>query len=214
MRVIAIVLGLVMPLLACAAEEPEQYQAGVHYTVIQGQPEPPKTGKIEVTEVFWYGCGHCYAFEPVIEPWKAKLPSDVKFIGNPAVWREPMVAHAKLYYTASAMGVLDKLHPVFFETLHKAPSATRALQSPEEISALVSKYGVDGDAFVKTMDSFAVNSQVQQAIARQKSYGITGTPEMVVGGYYLVSSGKAGGHDGMLKVVDFLVDKLRQERKL
>lgn len=211
MRVFAIVLSLILPLLACA-EDTAKYKEGEHYIVIAGQPQPAKTGKIEVTELFWYGCGHCYAFEPLIQKWKAGIADDVQFIGSPAVWRDAMGTHAKLYYTAKSMGVLDKLHSVFFETLHKAPRPTAALVNAQDIAATVSKHGVDGDLFVKTMDSFAVNSQVQQAIARQKSYKISGTPEMVVAGYYLVSSSKAGGHKEMLEVVDYLVDKIRTER--
>lgn len=212
MRIFAIVLGLVLPLLACAQEEAATFKEGEHYTVISGQPEPAKTGDIDVTELFWYGCGHCYNFEPLIQKWKQTLPDDVDFTASPAIWRDAMATHAKLFYTAKSLNQLDKLHPVFFEALHKAPNPTQALQSAGEIAALVSKHGVDGEVFVKTMDSFAVNSQVQQAVARQKSYQISGTPEMVVGGYYLVSSSKAGGHAEMLQVVDFLVDKIRTER--
>ncbi len=212
MRYIAMVFALVLPLLACA-EDTAQFKEGEHYTVIAGQPEPAKkSGKIMVEELFWYGCGHCYAFEPLIQAWQKNMPEDVKFSGSPAIWRDAMAVHAKLYYTAKSLGVYETLHPVFFDTLKKSHNPGVTLIQPEEISKVVSKHGVDGDLFVKTMDSFAVNSQVQQAMARQKTYRISGTPELVVGGYYLVSSSKAGSHKKMLEVVDFLIEKIRKER--
>lgn len=212
MRFLAVVLGLMLPFMAYA-EDAAKYKEGQHYTIIEGAPKPGKTGKIEVTEFFWYGCGHCYNFEPLIQKWKSGIASDVTFTATPAVWRDPMVPHAKMYYTARSLKLLDKLHPVFFNYLNRAPGgAARALQTSDQIANLVKQHDVDADAFVATMESFAVNSQLQQGLARQKAASITGTPEMVVAGYYLVSSSKAGSHQAMLDVVDFLVEKIRKER--
>lgn len=217
MRFLLAILGLALPLLACAAGEPAKpvFEEGKHYTILTGQPKPAKTGKIEVTELFWYGCGHCYNFEGPLEGWKKTLADDVVLVRSPAMWQQrrnppdAMWTHAKLYYTASALGQLDKLHMAFFDAMHKM---NKQLVKPEEIAAVVSAHGLDGEAFVKTMDSFAVSAQVTQADARQRAYRVTGTPELVVGGYYHVSTGNAGGQREMLQVVDFLVDKIRAER--
>ena len=165
--------------------------------------------------MFWYGCGHCYMFEPTLTEWEKTLPKDVVLVRSPAMWQQrrnppdAMWTHAKLYYTASALGQLDKLHHVFFDAMHKL---NKRLVTPEEISSVVSAQGLDGEAFIKTMDSFAVNAQVTQADARQRTYQVTGTPELVVGGYYHVSTSNAGGQKEMLEVVDFLVNKIRSER--
>lgn len=217
MRFLLAILGLAMPLLACAAGEPAKpsFEEGKHYTILSGQPKPPKTGKIEVTEMFWYGCGHCYTFEGPLEEWKKTLRDDVTLVRSPAMWQQrrnppdAMWTHAKLYYTASALGQLDKLHMVFFDSMHKL---NKQLVKPEEIAAVVSAQGLDGETFIKTMDSFAVTAQVTQADARQRAFRVTGTPELVVGGYYHVSATNAGGQREMLQVVDFLVDKIRSER--
>jgi len=217
MRFLVALLGLAMPLLACAAEAPAKpkYEEGKHYTVLDDQPKPAKTGKIEVTELFWYGCGHCYAFEPLIEAWEKTLAEDAVLVRSPAMWRQggsvpdAMWTHAKLFYTASALGQLKKLHPVFFEAMHKQ---NKRLLNKEEISALVTAQGLDGEMFVKTMDSFAVNAQVNQADARQRKYRISGTPEMVVAGYYYVNTSAAGSQKEMLQIVNFLIDKIRSER--
>lgn len=211
MRFLAVVLGLVMPLLACAEAKDPKFEEGKHYKVISGQPKPT-ADDIRVTEVFWYGCGHCYNFEPLINKWKQNRPEDVSFERSPAMWKQrrspadAMWTHAKLYYTASSMGVLDKLHPVFFDAMHKL---NKRLVSKDEIAALVSQHGVDGQVFVDTMDSFAVNAQVQQADDRQRTYQITGTPEMIVDEYYHVSASQAGSQEKMLEVVDFLIAKIK-----
>lgn len=214
MRFLAIVLGLALPLLANAekATDKPSFIEGKHYSVIPGQPKPGNTGKIEVTEVFWYGCGHCYTFESLLEEWEANLADDVVVARSPAMWRqrrEPadaMWTHARLFYTAKALGSLDQLHNAFFEAMHKN---NKPLLNKSEIAKLVTDNGLDGDAFVKTMDSFGVNAQVEQADARQRTYKITGTPEMVVGGYYHVSATKAGSQQAMLQTVDYLIDRIR-----
>lgn len=214
MRILAVILGLAMPLLACAQGEKAKpaFEEGVHYSVLSGQDKPSAANKIEVVEMFWYGCGHCYTFEPLVQSWKKELKDDVNFSRSPAMWkqrREPadaMWTHAKLYYTANAMGVLDKLHMAFFDAMHKK---NKALISGDEIAQLVSAHGVDGELFVKTMDSFAVNAQVQQADKRQRTYKVTGTPEMVVEGYYHISATQAGGQQKMLDVAEFLIEKVR-----
>src|SRR5690606_19152100 len=152
-----------------------------------------KSGKIEVTELFWYGCGHCYTFEALLDKWESTLADDVVVTRSPAMWRqrrEPadaMWTHARLFYTAKALGSLDKLHNAFFEAMHKN---NKPQVNKTEIAKLVTDQGLDGDAFVKTMDSFGVNAQVEQADARQRTDKNTGTPEMVVGGYYHVSATK------------------------
>lgn len=217
MRFLAIVLGLLLPLLANAekATDKPAFVEGKHYSVIPGQPKPGKSGKIEVTELFWYGCGHCYTFESLLEEWESTLADDVVVTRSPAMWRqrrEPadaMWTHARLFYTAKALGSLDKLHNAFFEAMHKN---NKPLLNKAEIAQLVTEQGLDGDVFVNTMDSFGVNAQVEQADARQRTYKITGTPEMVVGGYYHVSASKAGSQKAMLQAVDYLIDQIRSSK--
>lgn len=218
MRILFAVLVLLLPMLSLAEDKATKpkFEEGKDYVVLSGQPEPSKTGSIEVTELFWYGCGHCYAFESVITPWKKTLAKDVEFNRSPAMWRvrrdpqDLMWTHAKMYYAASALESLDKLHPVFFDAMHKK---NKRLVDPAEIAALVTAQGLDGEAFVKTMDSFAVNAQVNLADKRQRDYKVSGTPEMVVGGYYHITTSSAGSQKRMLEVVDFLVEKIRKERK-
>jgi len=220
MRFAALVVGFLLPLFAfaeaapAAPKAPAAIEEGKQYEVLEGATKPVPGAKIEVTEVFWYGCGHCYAFEPILEPWVKKLPADVKFSRSPAIWptRRPgmpedlMKTHAKLYYAALAMNAVDKLHQPLFDALQKDG---KGMYDDAEIAAVVKAAGVDGDKFVATMKSFAVSSQVTQADARQKAFKVSGTPEIVVANYYKISASNAGGQKEMLDVADFLIKKLQ-----
>lgn len=195
--------------LACAQEEPAvKYVAGKHYEIL---PNPAKTAdpsKIEVMEVFWYGCGHCYDFEPLVQAWKKNIDEDVVFARTPAMWDRGgvMRKHATLYYAAEALGVLDKVHGDIFEVLVR----NRKLTSREKFAEIFAKHGVSEEQFNKAFDAFGTTGKVAGAEKRvQRNYRTQGTPEMVVNGKYRVSSRTAGGHAGMLSVVDYLVESER-----
>jgi thiol:disulfide interchange protein DsbA len=191
---------------AAKAAEPKEYVAGTDYDVINPPVRAVDSSTIEVAEFFWYGCGHCYSFEPMLEPWKKKLPADVTFRGIPAVWQEKMELHAKAYYTAEALGVLDTMHPVIFQAMNVD---RKPLASQKDIAALFVANGVSEDDFNKAFDSFGVNSQVKQGIAAAKAAQITGTPALVVNGKYHISGRKSGTQSDMLKVADYLIEKER-----
>ena len=194
--------------LSCSAGEDaaKNYVAGTDYDLINPPVRAGDSNKIEVAEFFWYGCSHCYSFEPVLEQWKKTLPEDVGFRGVPAVWRDVMELHAKAYYAAEALGVLDIMHAVIFQAMNvdRKPLASQA-----EIAALFTANGVSEADFTKAFNSFGVSSQVRQGIALGKAAQITGTPALIVNGKYHVSGRKAGGQAGMLKVVDFLIEQER-----
>ncbi len=191
---------------AAKSEAPKEYVAGTDYDVINPPVRAVDPATIEVAEFFWYGCSHCYSFEPLIEPWKKKLPADVTFRGVPAVWQERMELHAKAFYTAEALGVLDKMHPVLFQAMNVD---RKPLASQKEIGALFVANGVSEEDFNKAFTSFGVGSQVRQAIAAAKAAQITGTPALMVNGKYHISGRKAGSQADMLKVAEYLIEKER-----
>lgn len=216
MRALTAILTLVFSLAACADEPAAaaaaaapSFEAGVHYAVIDTPARTSDPSKIEVTEVFWYGCGHCFRFEPVVQQWKSKAADDINFVHSPAMWNKLMELHARAFYAAKALGVADKLHQPLFNALNLE---RRKLQNSDELAELFVAQGVEKDAFLKAFNSFGVTSQVKQADARARSYRITGTPELVVDGKYRVSAKMAGGQDKMLEVVDYLISKVRTER--
>jgi thiol:disulfide interchange protein DsbA len=201
---------LLLSLSCAAAEEPkETYIAGTHYDVIAPVVRTADPDKIEVAEFFWYGCGHCYSFEPALQQWKKTLADDVAFVGIPAIWNEKMALHAAAYYTAETLGVLDTMHDVIFQAMNVD---RKRLATQAEIEALFTANGVSAEDFNKTFKSFGVSSQVRQAGSLAKAAKITGTPALMVDGKYHVSARKAGSQADMLKVVDFLVEEERVAR--
>lgn len=213
MRLFILAAGLVMSLATYAQEAPkapaEKFQEGVHYNLL---PQPVKTitpGKIEVTEAFAYTCGHCYRFESIINRWKAKAADDVEFVKLPVIWRPSMQNMARIMYTGQALNMGDQVDAKVFETIHQE---RKGLNSEGDIAKVFVSLGVPEEKFKKTFNSFGVSAKVQQADARTRSMNVTATPQMIVDGKYTVSAKKDMGHDGMLRVVDFLVEKIRAEK--
>nr|WP_314524049.1 thiol:disulfide interchange protein DsbA/DsbL [uncultured Pseudomonas sp.] len=167
-------------------------------------------GKIEVVELFWYGCPHCYSFEPVINPWVEKLPSDVNFVRIPAMFGGPWDAHGQMFLTLEAMGVEHKVHAAVFEAIQKQH---KKLLTPEEMAEFLATQGVDKDKFLATFNSFAIKGRVVQARELAKKYEITGVPTMIVNGKYRFDIGSAGGAEQALQLADKLVDQERAANK-
>lgn len=202
-RLIACTLLLLAPL---ANAQDSQWEAGKDYDVISPAIRTADPDKIEVVEFFWYGCGHCYTFEPLVSRWKQDLGDDVVFKGSPAIWNQPMELHAKMYFTAEVLGVKDTMHGVLFQAMNVD---RKRLGSESEIRELFVANGVAAEDFDKAFNSFGVNSQVRQANARARAAKITGTPEMMVNGKYRISTRKAGSQENMLKIADFLIEQER-----
>ncbi|MHC8316913.1 thiol:disulfide interchange protein DsbA/DsbL [Pseudomonas sp. LB3P31] len=167
-------------------------------------------GKIEVVELFWYGCPHCYSFEPVINPWVEKLPSDVNFVRIPAMFGGPWDAHGQMFLTLEAMGVEHKVHAAVFEAIQKQH---KKLLTPEEMAEFLATQGVDKDKFLATFNSFAIKGKVVQAKELAKKYEITGVPTLIVNGKYRFDVGSAGGAEQALQLAEKLVDKERAANK-
>ncbi|MBD3609616.1 MAG: thiol:disulfide interchange protein DsbA/DsbL [Gammaproteobacteria bacterium] len=170
--------------------------------------QPTSSGnKIEVVEMFWYGCPHCNQFEPFINSWKKRQQADVAFKRIPAIFNARWELHARAYFTAEVLGVLDKVHTPMFDAIHKQK---KTLATQAALAELFARHGVDKSQFNRSFRSFAVNSKVNWAKKLTKSYQIDGVPTMVVAGKYRTSASLAGGHQQVLNVVDDLV---KQERR-
>ncbi len=209
MRILVALMGLVFSLSACAQEAADTYKEGQHYIVLEQAVRTADPSKIEVAEVFAYSCPHCFDFEPMLHAWEKKQDKDVYLAQTHAMWNPQMEPLIRGYYTSVALKVKEKTHMAVFNTLHLE---RKSLNNAEQWADFFAIYGVDKAKALSTYNSFGVTSQIKQAEARTRSYKITGTPEMVVDGKYRISSRLAGGHTEMLKVVDFLVAKIRAER--
>ncbi len=189
-----------------------RFVEGVDYQILKTPVKPLKKGKIEVTEAFSYVCGHCFTFESILNKWKKSLADDVTLVKLPVVFQESMKHYARIMYTAEALGVADQVNGLVFRAIH---IEKKRLKNANRISPIFESVGVSAEKFKKTFKSFGIDSQVRQASIRTRAMKISGTPQMVVDGRYSVSvpPQEKGGQPQMLKIVDFLLDKIRLERK-
>lgn len=193
-------------LFGMTAQAAEPIEAGKQYVELSSAVPVSEPGKIEVVEMFWYGCPHCYAFEPTINPWAEKLPADVHFVRIPAMFGGPWDAHGQLFLTLQSMGVENKVHSAVFNAIQ---NEHKKLTTPDEMAEFVATQGVDKDKFLATFNSFAIKGQIVAAKELAKKYGVTGVPTLIVNGKYRFDLGSAGGPEQTLQVADQLIAKER-----
>lgn len=206
--VVVLLCSIALGAPAWAAE----YQAGRDYSVIS-PPQPTLTNsdsKVEVAEIFWYGCPHCFAFEPHVEPWSKKLPDGVKFVRIPAAFGPVWKTHAKAFYAEKDLGLVGKLHTKIFDAIHKQG---KPLDSEDALAKFFAAHGVDEKKFRGTFESFAVETELQRGNKLIRDYGIISVPTLVVDGKYWTNPQLAGSFDNMLKITDYLIQKVRAEKK-
>ncbi|MEC9481879.1 MAG: thiol:disulfide interchange protein DsbA/DsbL [Halomonas sp.] len=202
---IAVIAGLGLSTLAMAAPV-----AGKDYQVLDEAVETSvDDGQIEVTEVFWYGCPHCYNLEDPLNAWVAELPDDVTFQRLPATMGDTWTKHATAFYAAQQLGILDKLHDDFFDAIHQDG---RKLTDADDIAKFFSNYGVSEAQAKDALASFGVKSQINRAHAKMRAYQLMGVPALVVDGRYVITPGSAGSLENMPQIAGALIDKVRSER--
>ncbi|SFL85788.1 thiol:disulfide interchange protein DsbA/DsbL [Marinobacter zhejiangensis] len=183
---------------------------GRHYERLENPIRTANADTVEVTEVFWYGCPHCYTLKPLVEAWETELPEGVSFTMLPAALGRTWEVHARTFYALQALGQLNQTtNDALFDAI---AGEHRPLNAPEQIAAFLADYGVDSEEFLKAYGSFGVNAQFQQAQSKVRGARITGVPAMLVNGKFKVSASTAGGHEAMLEVVDYLIEQERAGR--
>lgn len=174
-------------------------------------PQPTQNpDKVEVIEFFWYGCPHCYAFEPLLESWAKKRPANVDFIRQPAAFSDLWAKHAKAFYVAQALGVIDKVHADFFDTIQ---NKHQKLETEEQLAEFFKAHGVKESDFHDAYNSFLVDTKVRQAAVIPARYGVTGVPVLIVNGKYKVDGKSAGSHEKMIEVLNQLIKKESKDKK-
>lgn len=184
--------------------------AGTDYMEIAGgQPFQGSPGKIEVAEAFGYTCPHCAEFEPLVSAWAAKLPADVEFHPVAAPFGGYWVPYAKAFYTAQAMGIVEKTHEAMFSAIHlENRLPVQPLPTDDQLADFYAQYGADPGQFKSTMNSFAINAKLGRATQFLQRSGVESTPNLVVNGKYRVV-GKS--FDDQLRIADHLIAKERAE---
>lgn len=212
MRALVATLGLLS--FACTAQDSASpYQLGKHYKLVKTEAKPVDPKRITVEEFFWYGCQHCFHFEPDISAWVAKKPADVDFVRVPnSLGRPEGIVHQKAFYTAEVLGVSEKIHKPLFDSIH---IKHQPVFSQEALGAFFNaQSGVLPDVFNNTFNGFTVDGRVRRANTLAKDYQIFSVPTVVIGGKYQATAEMAGGKfTDLTKVIDHLIEKVRKERK-
>jgi protein dithiol oxidoreductase (disulfide-forming) len=183
--------------------------AGKDYTVMPTpQPTSAAPGKIEVIEFFWYGCPHCYAFEPALEAWVKKQGPRIEFKRIPALLRDDFITHSQMFYTLKSMGLDEKLTPAVFDEIVKKHDY---LMTPQAQAAFLATQGVDPKKYMSIYNSFSVQGEVKQSIDQMRNYGVDSTPAVIVNGKYLVS-GYIEGPGGTTSILDYLVQQIQNKK--
>lgn len=211
-RRVFIALAASLVSLAAGAAEPAAdplsgWQAGTNYRLLEF-PQPPTvaSGKVEVMEVFWYGCGHCFELDPVLEDWKTRKPAQVEFVRLPVVWGPMHRQHAKLFYTLQALGK-PELHTKVFNAIHREGNMLAAQDEAKGRAIqleFLGKHGVTAEAFNAAYDSMTVTVNVQRAQTLTHRLEVASVPLLFVNGKYVTSVNDAGGTAQLLDLINDL----------
>lgn len=204
---ITLAVGLVSQAQAADFVEGKDYKVVANQDNIKGDA-------IIVREFFWYGCSHCYHFEPIIQKWKATKPADVAFFSTPAALNPVWENSARGFYSAQLMGYQEKTHQKLFDAIFKNGQMNQEIAGLGENAekAIVEWYasqGLDKKKFESMMHSFAVDNKVGKSLAAAQRYKIGGTPAVVVQGKYVITADPSK----IPEIIDFLVEKVRKDKK-
>src|SRR5665647_264800 len=186
-----------------------QPTAGVEYRDLATAQPTDSPGKIEVVEFFWYGCPHCYNFEPVVTPWAKKLPKDVQFRRVPAMFNEEYAQGARAFYALEAIGEEERLHKALFDAVHTG--SRLRVGNEAALTEWLGKQGVDMKKFAAAYRSFSVEGKLKRAAQLTQAYKIDGVPAMAVNGKYVVNTDNIKSFEQLLAVTDYLVDQTRKK---
>ena len=201
-------------IILAQAEPPTQprdwkFTEGEHYhRMVPTQPTLGGADKIEVAEFFWYGCSHCYDFEPFVNRWNETKPANVRFVWIPATWNNVLKLHAKLYYTEEVLvrnGVIKDgaaFRDAVFQEYHRRGNR---LMRDAAIQKLFERFGVEAEEFERTWNSFEVAQKLRVAEDLARRYSIASVPTMVVNGKYRTGGVEAGSYPRLLEVIDELI---------
>ena len=193
-----------------ASAQVERFVEGVHYSALPdlayARTLDETAGKVDVMEIFWYGCGHCYAFDPLLESWADAQAASINFSRSPLmVWSAVNKQHARLFFAAQQLDKINELHSIIFTEIQERRNP---LADEQTAAALFAGHGVLPADFANAYNSFAVDTLLRKAETMQKEIRIPSVPVMIVSGKYRVEVNDAvTSHEAMLEVVEFLVSK-------
>mgnify|MGYP001434779752 FL=1 len=205
-KLIFIILIMISSLVFAVQPEP-----GVNFKTTKESIPTKSKDKIEVVELFWYGCVHCFNMDPYLDKWADDLPKDVTFKRIPAIPRKDWVASAKAYYALESLGLVNKLHEKLFDAIHK-----EKLFKHNDTKALINWIALNGKLDKKDVEaafnSFSMKSKLSRSFKIFKAAGATGVPTMIIDGKYFTSSTMAGGEQNAIDIMNFIIKNVRKDK--
>ena len=183
----------------------------VNFKQTKKEIESSSPGKIEVLELFWYGCIHCYSMDPYLEKWADKLPEYVVFKRIPAIPRKNWSPGAKAYYALETLDLDHKLHEKLFEAIHKEKTLN-PVDEKNLIKWIATNGKLDTAEVNSAFNSFSMNAKLSRSFKMFKSAGATGVPSIIIDGRYLTSSTMAGGEQNTIDLMNYIIDNIRKEK--
>ena len=184
---------------------------GVNFKTTKNTISTESKNKIEVIELFWYGCIHCYNMDPYLDKWADSLPKDVTFKRVPAIPRKDWVESAKAYYALETLGIVNKLHEKLFDAIHK-----EKLFKHNDTKALINWITLNGKLDKKKVESafnsFSMKAKLSRSYKIFKAAGATGVPTMIIDGKYFTSSTMAGGEQNAIDIMNFIIKNVRKDK--
>lgn len=165
--------------------------------------------KIEVAELFWFGCGHCFALEPSIKQWNANKPANAEFVKIPAIFSKRWEFHGKAFYTMQALNVPEEAYDAFFRRIHVQ---RKPVNNYNSLVSFLADYDKTEEQVESAFNSFEVDTKVRAATKISRQSGATGVPTILVDGKYMTSQGMNAGTAGLFETVNLLVEKAASER--
>ena len=186
LRVFVLFSGLLLT-SACTAQSaaPAPYTEGSEYVTL---PAPHQrysdAGKVEIAEVFSYGCIHCAQFAPLAEKLRESLPKGVVFKLVPASFSPEWLPYARAYYAANKLGVVERTHLALFKAKF---GEHYPIGSMDELADFYARQGVDRAAFLAAATSPAATAKLKSDLSLIQHWGVDATPSVVVNGKYRVT---------------------------
>lgn len=193
--------------LFLATAQAANFEEGKQYERLSTVQPTSAPDKIEVVELFWYGCPHCYRLEPHIEQWLESKPDDVEFVRLPAVLSPRWELLARAWYTAELLGVTGQIHKPLFQAIHEQ---RKRINTVDELKAFFVEQGVTAEDFDKTFHSFGVAAKLNRAREMTQRYRVRGVPALIINGKYRTSASEAGSHAAMIEVTNHLIEQERR----
>lgn len=180
--------------------------AGIDYRDLGTSPSRVSRGGIEVVEYFWYRCPHCYALEPLLNAWIARLPAGVHFRRIPAVLGKEWLIDARIFYALQEIGELERLHqPLLYAINEKGGRRYNRSAYEEWVADWLHAQGVDMTRYSAALASREVQRKADESAQLSRQLQLEGTPTFEVAGRYLISP-PLGDRYRTLQVTDYVVD--------